>query len=323
MSDKISRRKAISNTVKGSLAAMGGYAFATGPLNNNRETAKDKLPVRISLNCSTLLHYKLPVDVQIDYVADAGFDGIELWMRDIKTYLDKGGNTFLLKRKLQDRGLVLENIIGFSKWCSDDPTEREKALIQLRDEMQITKGLGGTFLAAPVQGIDKIDPLRYDDYAERYKAILELGDQTGVTPILELWGMGALNKVADCTHIAMATGHPKATVLLDFYHVYRGGNDWNTVDLINGAKLPVMHMNDYPATPSYEQLTDADRVLPGEGICPFNELIPKLYKAGFRGGFSVELFNKGYWNTMDAKTLLKKSYDQTYDTVKRALAPHL
>lgn len=323
MPDKISRRKALSNTLKGSLAAMGGYAFATHPVENRHAGAKDRLPVRISLNSSTLLHYQLPVDLQIDYVADAGFDGIELWMRDIKAYLEKGGTTDSLRKKLRSRKLVLENIIGFSKWCSDDPAERKKALAQLRDEMQITRELGGSFLAAPVQGIDKIDPLQYDVYAERYRAILELGDQTGVTPILELWGMGALNKVADCAHIAIATSHPKATVLLDFYHVYRGGNDWSTVDLINGAKLPVMHMNDYPASPPHEQLTDADRVLPGEGVCPFNELIPKLYQAGFRGGFSVELFNKGYWNTMDAKTLLKKSYDQTYATVAEALAPYL
>lgn len=322
MKHKISRRKAITTGLAGSLAAIGGYAFtsnakdmptASGP----RE--KKQLPFRISLNTSTLLHYELDVDVQIDLVADAGFDGIELWMRNIKTHLEKGGNTTDLKNKLQARGLVLENIIGFSKWCSDDSEERKKAIDQLREEMQITAGLGGTYIAAPVQGISSLDRTKYDAYAERYAAILKLGDETGVTPIMELWGMGALNKVADCAQIAIATGHPKATILLDFYHVYRGGNDWDTVDILNGGKLPVIHMNDYPATPSYDQLKDSDRVLPGEGVCPFDAIIPKLYDAGFRGGFSVELFNKGYWETMDAKTLLKHSYENTHHTVQKAL----
>ncbi len=322
MKNEISRRKALKTGITGSLAAMGGYAFTSntegGGNTLSRETT-NKLPVRISLNTSTLLHYKLAADVQIDMVADAGFDGIELWMKDIKTYLENGGTAAQLKEKLQARELVLENIIGFSKWCSDDPEERKKAIEQLREEMQITAALGGTYIAAPVQGISSLDSTKYDAYAERYNAILELGDETGVTPIIELWGMGALNKIADCAQIAIATGHPKATILLDFYHVYRGGNDWDTIDILNGKRLPVMHMNDYPSTPSYDKLKDSDRVLPGEGVCPFDVVIPKLYNAGFSGGFSVELFNQGYWDTMDAKTLLKNSYEKTIDVVQKSL----
>lgn len=322
MKNNISRRKALSTSFKVSIAAVSGYALSSNVLQASpsaKQLKLDKLPIRISLNTSTLLHYKLPVDVQIDMVADAGFDGIELWMSDIKTFLDKGGSASQLKEKLQARNLLLENIIGFSKWCSDDLEERKTALIQLREEMIITAALGGKFIAAPVQGITALDPLKMEEYAERFKTILALGDETGVTPVLELWGMGALNKVADCAQIVIATGHPKATMLLDFYHVYRGGNSWDTIDILNGKKLPVIHMNDYPATPAYHLLKDADRVLPGEGVCLFDEVIPKLYHAGFRGGFSVELFNKGYWDTMDAKTLLKHSYEKTYNIVQKAL----
>ena len=326
MKNKISRRNAITTSLKVFLAAMGGYAFKARVQDQSyfeNTSLKKILPIRISLNTSTLLHYKLDVDVQIDMVADAGFDGVELWMRDIKAYLEKGGTSEQLKRKLEERGLILENIIGFSKWCSDDPEERKKAMEQLREEMMIIAQMGGKFIAAPVQGLKSLDSTKFDEYSERYNAILELGDETGVTPILELWGMGALNKVADCARIVIATGHPKATMLLDFYHVYRGGNDWDTVDILNGKKLPVIHINDYPSSPAYELLKDSDRVLPGEGVCPFNVVIPKLYDAGFRGGFSVELFNKEYWATMDAETMLKNSYEKTYEVVEKALAKSL
>ena len=322
MKNKISRRKALATSLKVSFAVIGGYAFKSSKQDLpyiESTPLKKKLPLRISLNTSTLLHYKLDVDVQIDMVANAGFDGVELWMRDIQAYLEKGGKAEDLKRKLEDRGLILENIIGFSKWCSDVPEEREKALEQLREEMMIIAAMGGKYIAAPVQGIESLDSNKFDDYSERYNAILELGDETGVTPILELWGMGALNKVADCARIVIATGHPKATMLLDFYHVHRGGNDWDTIDILNGQRLPVIHINDYPANPSYELLKDSDRVLPGEGVCPFNLVIPKLYKAGFRGGFSVELFNKEYWATMDAETMLRNSYEKTFAVIEKAL----
>ena len=93
MKNKISRRKAIGTSLKVSFAALGGYAFTSNLEEVPSIIAKSSnvLPMRISLNTSTLLYYKLAVDVQIDLVANAGFSGIELWMSDIKTFLDNGG----------------------------------------------------------------------------------------------------------------------------------------------------------------------------------------------------------------------------------------
>ncbi len=317
----ISRRGALKTTIGATAAGMLGLGFnssGAAPSLKSPKRIKKSLTFRISLNTSTLMAYKLPVDEQIDLVGKAGFDGIELWMRDIHAYVDKGGSLAALKERLETNDLVLENIIAFSEWCSDDPTVRKNALDLVRSEMEMVAALGGQFFAAPVQGIDKIDPLEYESYAKRYRAVLEVGDATGVVPLLELWGMGALHKLSDCAKIVIDSKHPKAAMLLDFYHVHRGGNDWATIDTLNAGRLPVIHMNDYPATPAAEALTDADRVLPGEGVCPFDEVLPKLFKAGFRGGLSVELFNKGYWESMDVTTLLDKSYSATLSTIEKA-----
>lgn len=321
-SDSFSRRNALKTGMAASLGLASGLAFSmkeTGVQGRPKEARHD-LPFRVSLNTSTLMAYELPVDRQIDLIAAAGFDGTELWMRDIQAYLEKGGTRADLQEKLEAGNLVLENIIGFSQWCNDDAQERKKALEQLRGEMEIIADLGGGFIATPVMGLESLEPARFDDYAARYRDILELGDATGVTPLLELWGMGALHRVSDCAQITIATGHPKAALLLDIYHVHRGGNTWNTVDVLNGGRLPVIHMNDYPATPAFSELTDADRVLPGAGSCPFHTVIPKLYKAGFRGGFSVELFNQGYWAQWKAEEMLAQSYATTVAVLTKAMA---
>ncbi|MEX0289222.1 MAG: sugar phosphate isomerase/epimerase family protein [Flavobacteriaceae bacterium] len=322
MKTKISRRKAIEKGVMGGLATLGSYAFAAESLAQDaskKKVPEDMLPFRISMNTSTLMAYKLPVDQQIDMVAEAGFGGIELWMRDIMAFLEAGGDITMLKDKLDSGNLVLENIIGFSEWCSDDAQKRTKAINQLREEMLIIAQLGGKYVAAPVMGLESFERSQLDVYAQRYREILELEKETGVIPVIEIWGSGKLNKVADCTHIVLSSGHPSATMLLDFYHVYRGGNDWDTLHCLNGKRLPVIHMNDYPASPPQQELTDAHRLFPGEGICPFNTVLPQLYKAGFRGGLSVELFNKEYWASMDAQTILKTSYDKTRQVIVEAL----
>ena len=319
---KISRRKAIQNSLLASVTVFGGQTLMASMPNSTSAKnleVKKKLPFGISLNTSTILAYKLPVDQQIDMIAKAGFDGTELWMTDVKSFLEKGGSSSQLKEKLESGNLVLENIIAFSKWCSDDAEERRAALDLMHQEMSITASLGGKFIAAPVQRVKSWDCTNFDEYTDRYNAILKLGDETGVTPLIELWGAGSLNKLADCAQIVIATGHPKASMLLDFYHLYRGGNSWDTLDCLNGSKLPVIHMNDYPASPAREQLTDADRILPGKGVCPFGKILPELYDAGFRGALSVELFNKGYWASMDPRTMLKESYESTYQIISSSL----
>lgn len=323
---KITRRKAITTSLKASLVAIGASTFPVYPKSHEYHIPlkpSKKLPFRVSLNTSTLMAYELPVVQQIEMVSAAGFDGIELWIRDVMAYLEKGGTTEALKEKLEQGNLVLEDMIGFTAWCSDDGEERKKALVQLRKEMMITSELGGSYIAAPILGLKSLDATKFGEYTQRYLDILELKEETNVIPLLEIWGTGALSKLSDCAQIVIATGHPDATMLLDFYHLYRGGSGWDTLDCLNGHRLPLFHMNDYPASPQRESLTDADRILPGDGICPFDEILPKLYEAGFRGGLSVELFNKHYWDTMDAETMLRNSYEKTVAVVEHALADKL
>ncbi len=169
------------------------------------------------------------------------------------------------------------------------------------------------------QGMKVLDRSNFEEYIQRYLANVKLSNAQELFPYWNFGVTGQSARLQMVAHIVIGTGHPGSTLLLDFYHLYRGGNHWDTLDYINCSKLPVFHINDYPGTPSREEVKDSDRIFPGDGICPFNELIPKLYKAGFRGGFSVELFNQGYWDTMDVKTILRVSYEKTLNVLKEAM----
>ena len=278
-----------------SALALTGIAvgFPVSGCQSNKQDVQGKL-CRISLNTSTIRTYQLPIEQQIEVCGAAGFDGIELWISDIQKYIDKGGSLADLARKLKDNRLVLENIIGFAQWMSDDEQRRKEGQLQMQREMELTAQLGGKYIAAPLMGINRIDREKFEEYAQRYRQILETGHSTGVIPLLELWGAGALYNLADALHIALETRHSDANLLLDFYHLYRGGNSFGSLQLLNVARLPLFHINDYPASPPREQLNDSHRVYPGDGICPFKAILPFLFDSGFRGAFSVELFNESY-----------------------------
>ena len=300
------------NFLETSSLALGALALPGCALGET----KNRLPFRISLNVSTIRTYKLPVDRQIDVCGAAGFDGIELWMSDIQAYRSNGGKLSDLAVKLKDNRLLLENIIGFASWAADDPNKREEGIQQMQREMEITATLGGKYIAAPMTAISQFDRTRLDEYAQRYLRIIEAGKDMGITPLLEIWGSSTFSKLADAVFIAIATGHTDANLLLDFYHLYRGDNSFDSLNMIDVARLPVFHINDYPATPPREQLKDSDRVYPGDGICPFDSIIPLLYKGGYRGGFSVELFNEGYCRGNTVEQVLATTLEKTRAVLK-------
>jgi 2-keto-myo-inositol isomerase len=118
----------------------------------------------------------------------------------------------------------------------------------------------------------------------------------GVVPELEFWGTSAnLNRLAQAVFVAMETGHPKACVLADVFHLYKGGSGFLGLRMLGGNALQVFHMNDYPATPPRETIVDRDRVYPGDGIAPMNQILADLRRTNPALVLSLELFNPAYW----------------------------
>jgi sugar phosphate isomerase/epimerase len=135
---------------------------------------------------------------------------------------------------------------------------------------------------------------------ERYRALLEIGDQVGIVPELELWGFSKnLHRLSECAYVAIATEHPKACILADLFHLYKSGSDFQGLRLLSGGAHPVFHMNDYPADPPREKINDGFRVFPGEGTAPIPDVLRALRAGGGQTVLSLEVFNKRYWE-MDA-----------------------
>ena len=223
-------------------------------------------PVRFALNTSTVRGQKLSIEEQVDLTAKAGYDGIEPWIRDIQQYVDDGGSVADLKKKISDGGLTVDSAIGFANWIVDDPDARAKGLEQAKREMALVKAIGGGRVAAPPVGAHRGDstPPPLPVIAERYRALLEVGEQVGVVPQLELWGFSpTLNKLSELAYVSAGAGHPDACVLPDFYHIYKGGNDFASLGMIEASRMHCFHMNDYPNDPPLAEIADKHRVFSG------------------------------------------------------------
>ena len=277
------------------MTGMGVAALAASSTRgNSAPTSKPKF--RFGLNTSTIRGQKLPFDEEIDLIAKAGYDGFEPWVSEIANYRKSGGKLSDIRKRIQDHGLEVYGAIAFSQWIVDDDQQRAKGLEQAKRDMDLLSQIGGTHIAAPPSGATNQSDLNLFAAAERYRSLLELGDEMGVIPEVEVWGFSkSLSRLGEALFVAVESGHPKACLLPDVYHIYKGGSDFHGLKMINGASIPALHMNDYPSDPPQEKIGDGDRIFPGDGIAPIKQVLNDLWLGGFRGVLSLELFNKRYW----------------------------
>jgi 2-keto-myo-inositol isomerase len=279
---------------------LGGALTGTTGLGAARAAEPAPVPAGgnfvFCLNTATIRGQKLGLAKEIEVASEAGYQAIEPWVSSIEEYQKAGGKLPELRQRLGDRGLVVASAIGFPEWIVDDDTRRAAGLEQAKRDMDRVAQLGGRRIAAPPAGATEVAGLDLHRAAERYRALLELGDQMGVRPMLELWGFSkCLNRLSEVAFVAIEAGHPQACVLADVYHLYKGGTAPVSLRLLSGTALPVFHVNDYPAEPPRDKITDGHRIYPGDGVAPLSQLLRDVQRCGGPTVLSLELFNREYY----------------------------
>jgi 2-keto-myo-inositol isomerase len=300
--------------------AFSTAAVATAALPPRSEAAEPAEPFGYSFNTSTIRGQKLPVEEEAKLAARAGYNGFEPWMAELQDYVNRGGNLKDLGKLLADLGLKVESSIGFARWIVDNDLERQKGLDDAKRDMEMVLTIGGLRIAAPPVGAtDKAVP-DLQVVADRYRTLAELGARIGVIPEAEVWGFSkTLSRLGETVHVAMESGHPKACVLPDVYHLFKGGSGFEGLKLLRAKAIGIFHVNDYPKDKDRKAIKDADRVFPGDGVAPLAEVFRTLRDIGYRGMLSLELFNPEYYKR-DAFEVVKTGLDKTRAAVKSALS---
>jgi 2-keto-myo-inositol isomerase len=137
---------------------------------------------------------------------------------------------------------------------------------------------------------------------------------------LELWGFSQnMHLVGETLLVASECGHQDALLLLDVYHLRRGGSAKNSLEYVQGSNIEVFHMNDYPAVVDRNTLTDSMRVMPGDGAAPLGLILNTLAEKNNSIVLSLELFNEDVWN-MDATVACKLGLAKMKTAVEKAMS---
>jgi 2-keto-myo-inositol isomerase len=295
---KLSRRSALGRTGVLLGAAAFGSNFIGAAAQGSEPTSKtDSKPFLFCLNTATIRGQKLGIVKEIEVAAKAGYDAIEPWVDSVEQFTKAGGSLSDLRKRISDLGLTVEGAIGFPEWIVDDDARRARGMEQAKREMDLVTQIGAKRFASPPAGATDLPKLDLLKAAERYLALLEAGQNSGLVPELELWGFSKnLNHLGECVAVAMETGHPNACVLADVFHLHKGGSKIESLRLLGPTAIQVLHMNDFPADPPREKIDDSYRVFPGDGTAPLAELLKLLHQTGGQKILSLELFNRKYWD---------------------------
>mgnify|MGYP005838890287 CR=1 FL=1 len=104
----------------------------------------------------------------------------------------------------------------------------------------------------------------------------------------------SVSTLAQCWEIVREANLPNVGLVLDTFHFHAGGSTLDSILQVAPDKIYIFHINDAEDRPR-ETLTDAHRLLPGEGVIPLSDILANLQTIGFDGLCSIELFRPAYW----------------------------
>jgi 2-keto-myo-inositol isomerase len=249
------------------------------------------MPFVPCLNTSTIRPAGLSEKIRL--AGAAGFKAIEPWNDDVDAYLQAGGTMEGLRAELQAAGLSVVSMIAVMGWIGCSDADRDAQRREAVRRMQQAAALGSPFIVASPPG-GRVDLERA---GRDYRELMAIGRDVGVRPAMEFLGfVEHVKDIATAWEIVQRAGDEDGTIVLDFFHMVRGQS--STIDELRRLpkeKIAIVHLDDVPYRKPFSEMTDGDRVYPGDGEIPLDEMLAALRDTGYQGPLSLELFNKEYW----------------------------
>lgn len=222
-----------------------------------------------------------------------GFDAIELKYNIVRHHeLD-------WIKELMDRNSVCAGSIGALQL----PILREKEIEHLMEEKlyslcHCADTLKAEYVVAiPPRGKPNANQQEIEEDMVRILArYSEIADGYGVKIAVEVTGFSdsLLNTVSQGIDVINQVKKKNLGLIYDFYHVMGMADLGKAVKMARAENIFIVHVNDGLKCPVGEY-DDCDRLWPGEGDIDIAEQIGMLKAIGYRGPFSMEVYQPQMW----------------------------
>ncbi len=314
---------AVAASALGSVRAADPPSKATPP-NPHAASASSASrhagsPWPICLDTATIRPASIIDKIRI--ASAAGFEAIEPWDAELSDYEKTGGSLTELRARIRDAGLRVPSVIGLWNAIPETQDAWDAQLPATRERMRMAHEIGAEHIQVvpqPERPRERFDPAWA---AARYRELIEIGlkDYDLVPAMVFVKFLPGARTLGQAAQVAIDSGHPRAQVIPDTFHMHIGGTPFGGLRHLRGEFIAIFQINDAPAQPSVDQLEDRHRIYPGDGVLPLVSILQDLRATGYTGCVSLELYNEEYWK-LDPMQVATTGLQKTLDVIRRACA---
>ena len=253
--------------------------------------------MKIALNGATTMHADLETDIRA--AGAAGFDLVELWASKLRSYLET--HTIAeLRALLTENDVEPYSINSIEHITFRTPEDYESIKAQCGELAAIAGQLACPYIVVVPGRLPDAGATKDQIVEESVRVLNELADIAepyGVSLAFEFLGQVdcSVQTLDLCNEIVETVNRNSVGNVIDTFHFYAGNSTFEAIDSMRPEKLFIFHINDAEDLPK-EQLTDAQRLYPGEGILPIAEIKQHFDKIGYDRMVSIEIFRPEYWD---------------------------
>jgi sugar phosphate isomerase/epimerase len=224
---------------------------------------------------------------------EGGFDCLELRRLDFTRCYEAGLSNDDVLGIVRDSGLPVA-VLGVEYGFLFAQGEESARLFRVfRESCENAVALGCDMLmSAPGQNTGMLD-----DAVAHLRIAADIAAEHGLKLAIEFNSQHpVINHVTVLRELLSRAGKSNAGMLLDAYHLHRSGSPGRGFEEIDGAEIFCFQYSDVPDVPVGDGVRrPTDRLLPGDGVVRWAELLGLLAEKGFAGPLSYEAPNPALW----------------------------
>jgi sugar phosphate isomerase/epimerase len=228
-----------------------------------------------------------------DYAA-GHCDAVDLWLGHAEAFLETHAPGDL-KELLARHGITAVAASFQGGLLTSQGDARREHWRHFESRLTLLRELGIPVLV--VAG-DVFGPLGPEDLSRLSMSLSEAAKRAadaGVRLALEFDARASFpNNLQSAVAVVEDVGHPALGICLDWFQFAVGPSKPLDLGLLSVETLAHVQLSDIADVPR-EMASDADRILPGEGSSPPDDLVQLLRSIGYRGAVAVELHNPRLW----------------------------
>ncbi|WP_421723191.1 sugar phosphate isomerase/epimerase family protein [Bauldia sp.] len=260
---------------------------------------------------------------RVETARKVGYRGIGFAYADIMAVSDRIGFD-TMKAVLDDNDMKHVEVENIFDWFTSGERRRRSDVIR-RDLMNAAKRLGARHIKI---GGDFENEGRTDwsmeHLAREFRQLCDEAAEVGAGISLEIMPFTNLRTIDQGLELLRRAGAPNGGIMIDIWHMGRGGIDYDDVARIPKDALSWVEVNDALDEVQGSLFNDTvnHRVLPGEGALRFRDFLRAIQATGYDGPYGVEILSDEH-RLLPLDEAASRAFDATmkeFESVERETA---